>query len=81
MDVFLVILKAKNANLYYKFGFSRIIYQKIAFSSPKIEPKAPQDPIGTSQDNKNYFSEMPGYKNSGVEKRIFKLSPIEKKLV
>ena len=36
--------------------------------------------MGTTQDYENYFFEMPGYEKPMVEKRIFYLSPIEKKL-
>ena len=49
--------------------------------SPENEPKGPLGPIGTPHDDKNYFFELPGYENPMVEKRIFELSPIEKKLV
>ena len=37
--------------------------------------------MGTPQDHENYFFELPGYVNSMIEKRIFELSPIEKKLL
>ena len=45
---------------------------------PENEPKGPQGPIGTPQDDKNYFFKLPGYEHPSVEKRIFELSPIEK---
>ena len=45
---------------------------------PENEPKGPQGPIGTPQDDKNCFFELPGYENPMVGKRIFDLSPIEK---
>ena len=48
---------------------------------PKNGPKGPQGPIGTPQDDKNCFFELPGYGNPMLGKRIFELSPIEKKLV
>ena len=48
---------------------------------PENEPKGPQGPIGTPQDDKNYFFELPGYENPMLGKRIFELSPIGKKLV
>ena len=53
---------------------------EITLFCPKKSQKAP----GTHwhpQDDKNYCSELPGYENSMKEKRIFELSPIEKKLV
>ena len=59
-------------------------FWKIAQKSrfwPKNKPKGPQGSIGTPHDDKNYCSELPGYENSMKEKRIFELSPIEKKLV
>ena len=48
---------------------------------PENEPKGPQGPIGTPQDDKNYFFKLPGYENPRLGKRIFELSPIGKKLV
>ena len=45
---------------------------------PENEPKGPQGPIETPQDDKNYFFELPGYENPMLEKRIFELSPKEK---
>ena len=48
--------------------------------SPKTSQKAPQGPFGTPQDDKNYLFEMPGYENPMVGKRIFELSPVEKKV-
>ena len=58
------------------------ICPEIAFFCPQNGPKGPQGPIiGTPQDDKNYFFELPGYGNLIVEKRILELSPIEKKLV
>ena len=43
--------------------------------------KSPQGAVGTHQDDKNCFFELPGYENPMLGKRIFELSPIEKKLV
>ena len=56
-------------------------WSKIALFSPKMSQKAPRDPLRPPRDNENYFFELPGYENHMVEKRIFGLSPIEKKLV
>ena len=45
---------------------------------PESEPKGPQGPIWTPQDDKNCFFELPGYENPMLEKIFFELSPIEK---
>ena len=54
------------------------ISSKMALFGPKMSQKGP---IGTPQDDKNYFFELPGYGNPMLGKRIFELSPIGKKLV
>ena len=48
---------------------------------PDNELKGPQGPIETPQDQKKFFLVLPGYENPMLEKRIFELSPIGKKLV
>ena len=55
-------------------------WSKKALYSPKMSQKAPRDPLRPPMTMKTFF-EMPGYENHMVEKRIFGLSPIEKKLV
>ena len=69
-----IILNEKKCKFYGK------MFKNTTFSLQK-DPKGPQGPIGAPQDNKNYFFELPGYENHMVEKRIFELFPIEKKLV
>ena len=59
--------------------FLRICH-KIGFFALKLA-KRRQRPIGTQKDDGPYFFELPGYENPMVEKIIFELSPIEKKLV
>ena len=42
---------------------------------PKNEPKGPQGPIGTPQDDKNCFFELPGYENPHHHLRLFVQAP------
>ena len=57
------------------------ICPNITLFCPKTSQKVPQGPIGTPQDNKYYFFELPGYETPKLGKRIFKVSAIEKKLI
>ena len=46
-----------------------------------MSQKAPWDPLGPPRMTKIIFFELPGYENPMLEKGIFELSPIGKKLV
>ena len=59
---------------FWQFGPKQPFFARKRVKRP---PGARWDP----QDDKNYFFELPGYENPMVEKRIFDLSAIEKKLV
>ena len=47
---------------------------------PKTSQKAPRDPLAPLRMKKVNFFELPVYENPMLGKRIFKLSPIEKKV-
>ena len=79
-DVFKSYWVEKGLKKLENFDFFANLSQNRHFL-PKNEPKGPQGPIGTPQDDKNCFFELPGYESPMLGKRIFELSPIEKKLV
>ena len=62
-----------------KLGFLRKFAPKKPFL-PENEPKGPNEPSGTPQDDKNRFHELLGYEKLMIEKFFFELSSIEKKL-
>ena len=58
--------------------FMGVFFSKKPFFCSGTSQKAPQGPIGTPQDDRNYLFELPGYENPILGKRIFDLSPIKK---
>ena len=62
------------------FDFYGKLFKK-SFFEHENGSKGPKSPIGTAQDHKNYFFELPEYENPIDGKRIFELFAIEKKLV
>ena len=77
---FFIVLEYKQIFKKFKTLIFMENWPKIAFFRPKMSQR-PQGPHWDPQDHEKYFFELPGYENHMLEKRIFELSPIEKKLV
>ena len=75
IQCFKVLLVRKNFLKAIKF----YLLWKRALLGTKMSQKGPRSLLGPPRMT-NYFFELPGYENPMLGKRIFDLSPIEKKL-